>query len=1348
MYPKTPITILLLLAAPLLLVANSQSVRFKNLNVEDGLSSNWVKCFLEDSRGFLWIGTSDGLNKYNGYQFETYKYSGDSIESLNDNNINVIFEDKEKNLWVGTHSGINLYLRDKDRFKSIPDLHNYVSDIFELPNGEFLIGSPGGLYLLNTKSLSVLQINNSLKIEKISGDSQGNIYMAGADGAFMFKAREIPNALFQKPTADNTLLTDGFINSMLVDSHDRIWLGTTSSGLAMLAPDSTHTNFSLKTFHHIPKQPGSISKGAILAIEEGPEGNIWLGLENGGLNILEPPFSKTSPGRIRHFTHSPVDKYALSFNSIHSLYKDTKGTIWIGLYSNGIDFYHKNHFRFDHYYSVPGAKNTLTSNSVNTFLELEDEILIGTENGLNTLNKNSGEISLYLPHTKNQDPEIVWSLLRDKMGRIWIGTWDNGIIVYNPKTGEKKNFKHDPNDPNSIGNNHIFGIIEDSRGTIWVASLGGGLNRYNPDKQNFKRYMFGNPVNSISNNWVVTLLESNSGEIWISTTRGLNVFNRETGRFHTFVHEKHNPRSISSDNAICLFEDSKENIWIGTKNGLNLFVRKDSSFTKYGIQNGLPDNTINAILEDTSGNLWVSSKKGVSRIVNGTSCPKNPVIQNFDIHDGLQGLEFNRRSALKTDDGQLFFGGMNGFNVFDPESIKTETRYPSIAFSSFLLFNKPAAIGTPEAPLTKHINECRSVELKHDQSVFTIKFAAPEYLQPQKVKYAYKLEGFDRQWIDAAQNRSATYTNLNAGQYTFLVTATTGTTHNFATAESVSITILPPWWLSPPAKIGYIILIVLTLYFFRRYTIISVNMKNKLWLDHLQKEKEEELTQMKLQFFTNISHELRTPLTIILNPLNKLRKKWKNTQELEVIHHNFLKINRLVDQVLNFRRIENGAMPISKNPFDLVRSVKEISKNFACQARTKKINLFLQTTHSRLLIIHDQEKVDLILTNLISNALKFTPANGEIFIETGLNDQTLFLKISDTGSGIPEQEVKKIFDRFYTKGGADVSSGIGLNLVKRVTEMLKGTISVDSKPNQGTTFTVRFPISEKEILEVTPGSSLSLISKITTLESHTSKPLSPPAENISIMVVDDHPEICETIRESLTNYFYVATETDAEAGLKQIKTTIPDLVISDVMMPGINGFELCEKIKTDLRTSHIPVILLTADTSRTGRMEGFENGADDYICKPFDEDILITRIRNLLKQRDRLKHQLIRQDLTINPDSRIRNTEREFLQQMLDIIKEHFEDPEFNANAVIEQSGMSRSVFYKKFKAVSNQSVSELIKQNRLKHASRLLTEGNQTISEVAYLCGFNDPSYFCRVFKEEFQVTPGEFVSERTAGA
>ncbi|PRZ01690.1 signal transduction histidine kinase [Marinilabilia salmonicolor] len=1338
---KNPIFILLIFFAPLWGAANPQSVRFKNLNVEDGLSSNWVKCFLEDSRGFLWIGTSDGLNRYNGYQFETYKYSSDSIESLNDNNINVIFEDRNKKLWVGTHWGINLYLRDQNRFMSIPGLENYVSDIFELPNGELLIGSPGGLYLLNPKSLSVLQINPRLKIEKISGDSYGNIFIAGAHGACLFKASEIPNALFKPPDDETSLLSGCFINSMLIDSHDRIWLGTSSYGLTLLIPDSTHTRFSSQRFQHDRNVPSSLSKGAILSIEEGPDGNIWVGLENGGLNILTPPDKKNDQPVVEHFTHSPVDKRSLSFNSIHALYKDSKGIMWLGLYSNGVDFYHQNLFQFSHYYSLPGVQNSLTSNSVNTFLELENEILIGTENGLNTLNKQSGDIGLYLPETEDQDRQIVWSLLRDKKGRIWIGTWDNGIIVYDPETGEKRNFRHDPDNPHSLGNNHVFGIIEDSRGTIWVACLGGGLNRYSPEKQNFKRYQFGNPVNSISNDWVVTLMESSNEEIWISTTRGLNVLNLKTNRFHTFWHAQDNPASISSDNAICLFEDSKKNIWIGTKNGLNLFIRKDSSFMRYGTNHGLSDNTINAIREDESGNLWVSSKKGLSRIVNGISCPKSPVIQNFDIHDGLQGLEFNRRSALRTKDGRLFFGGMNGFNVFDPQDIRTETHHPPVAFSDFLLFNKTAEIGTPNAPLEKHINECRKVELQHDQSVFTIKFASPEYLHPQKVKYAYQLKGFDAQWTEADQSRSATYTNLNAGEYTFLVAGTTGTDFNYNTAASVSIIIHPPWWLSLPAKILYVILIVLTLYFFRRYTIISVNMKNKLWLDHLQKEKEEELTQMKLQFFTNISHELRTPLTIILNPLIKLKEKWNNSPELQIIHHNFLKINRLVDQILNFRRIESGAMPVSKTPFDVICTVKATADNFAYQARAAKIDLFFQTTHSKLLIIHDQEKIDLILTNLISNAIKFTPKKGEIYIETALNTDTLILKVTDTGTGIPEPEMQKIFDRFYSAGKANSSSGIGLNLVKRVTELLNGTVTVESRPGQGSSFTIRLPLSENEILEASPGSSLTMISKINLPDS--SQQIAAPSENITVMVVDDDPEICDTIRESLKDWFYVTTECDAKEGIKRIKSVVPDLVISDVMMPDINGYELCEKIKTDLRTSHIPVILLTADSSRTGRLEGFETGADDYLCKPFEADILISRIRNLIKQRERLKHQLIRQDLTINPESKIRESERRFLQQVLDIIKDHFEDPEFNAYAVIEQSGMSRSVFYKKFKAVSNQSVSELIKQNRLRRASQLLSEGKLSVSEVAYVCGFSDPSYFNRVFKEEFQVTPGEFVSK-----
>jgi ligand-binding sensor domain-containing protein len=381
MHPKRLRSTFLLLTMSLIVLANPQSVRFKNLTVKDGLSSNWVKCFLEDSHGFLWIGTNDGLNKYNGYQFESYKYNDDTIASLNDNNINVIFEDSENNLWIGTHSGINIYDRNKDSFTSVPDIWNYVSDIFELPNKELLIGSPGGLYLLNPQSLSAFQINQHLNIDKILSDSLGNIYMAGKNGVYFFKKEEIPNSFFRMPDASDTFFPDCDIKSMYIDRHDQIWMGTVSSGLTLLVPDYENGEFVQKRYQHQPSNPASIKKGAVLAISEGPEGAIWLGIENNGLETFTPPSRNTSQISFNHYQHSPVDEYSLSFNSVHALYHDRKGTIWVGLYSKGIDYFNNNLFRFNHYYSIPGNDNTLTSNSVNTFLDIGNEILIGTERG-------------------------------------------------------------------------------------------------------------------------------------------------------------------------------------------------------------------------------------------------------------------------------------------------------------------------------------------------------------------------------------------------------------------------------------------------------------------------------------------------------------------------------------------------------------------------------------------------------------------------------------------------------------------------------------------------------------------------------------------------------------------------------------------------------------------------------------------------------------------------------------------------------------------------------------------------------------------------------------------------------
>ncbi|HTJ50725.1 MAG TPA: two-component regulator propeller domain-containing protein, partial [Cyclobacteriaceae bacterium] len=957
-----------LFAASHIVLAQNKNLKFKHLSVQDGLSRSWVKCFLEDRTGLLWIGTGDGLNKFDGKNFTIYKYLPTQAKSLNHNNTNVIFEDSKGQLWVGTQAGLNHYERELDEFVPVPFVNNYITSLFELDKDTLLVGTAGGLCLFNTVSHTSRCIYD-VYVEKILKDKLGNIWLATHKGLVLFNPADHSVRSIKVDSDKHDAPQDEVLITIFEDSRGGIWIGTASQGLIYFTYPANNLNEA--RFIHFTPNPsatGNITPGVIYAIAEDEDHNLWIGIENGGINILNLKAFDQGNYVFTKVVNNPSDFSSLSNNSIHTLYADKQHSMWVGTYSGGVNQYNKLLQRFGHHEAIPGSDKSINDKYVSAILDEDDYLWIGTEKGLNCYNKITGRWQ-YFTHDFNDPHSIgsdaVLAIMRDSRNRLWVGTYGGGLNLFDEKSKSFLKFKHDPDNPASVGEDNIYQIVESSDHRIWIGMMGSGIAVYNPEDASFKQIKENSNRNSLSSNWVFDLMEDHRGNIWVSTTEAVDMLNPINEHVTTFTHDSARTASINYNGATCLFKDSRNTMWIGTSNGLNYFVQKDSSFQHYTVEDGLPNNFIKAITEDRNGNIWFSTNNTLTMFAKGTTLPKNPEFRSFSVFDGLPSSEFVGRSVDCNREGEIYFGSTNGYFVFNPSDIKNNPAIPNIVFTDLRINNMPVQINTPGSPLKKDISVTTQLELSRKQNVFTIAFAALNFVEPENNQYAFKLEGFDKQWNYVGHQQSATYTNLDPGNYTFRVRASNNDGLWNEEGISMEIIILPAWWQTWFAKIVYILLFIVGIFFFRKHTIISVNLKNVLWREHLEKQKSEELAQMKQQFFANVSHEIRTPLTLILGPLTKLVKEKNKIPELYTMFRNSTRLKMLVDQFLDFSKVESQMMTISPSRVEVRELTRYIMANFIDYAGQKNIEMKLETTFSKCVAMIDQDKYEKILTNLL-----------------------------------------------------------------------------------------------------------------------------------------------------------------------------------------------------------------------------------------------------------------------------------------------------------------------------------------------------------------------------------------------
>lgn len=1379
-------SVVLVLLLHSIVTGQTNRLRFDKLTAEDGLSSNHISYIFQDKKGFLWISTQDGINRYDGYDFKHFRHLPGNTNSLSDYAAGHIYEDLEGNFWIATRNGLNVFNPDTETFihynpqkdSTILLGSEKIVCTTEDKYGNIWIGTRKGLTLFNpkTKSFTLFQNipsdKNSLSFDYVTSllfDSKNNLWIGTQIGLNRFNYETNSFEVFLKNPQDPKSISGNLIVSLFEDSKGNIWLGTNSGLNRLTSFDKGKAEFI--SYQYNPEDKYSISSNNIGKIAEDSNGNLWICTLGGGLNIFNPLTNK-----FISYQNIEEDNSSLSDNNISSICIDNFQNVWIGTFSGGINKYTPAKERFAVYQPAPFAKSKVAENNISAILiDDKNNLWLGTKgDGIKVYrNKNIFDNNNLLfelkadPKVKNKlSSNSITSIIQDKSGKIWIGTFGGGVNKYDPASKKIETFRYKREDLNSIGNDFIHTIYEDSEGTIWVGTGLGGLNRFDKSTNSFKRFRdnpkYPKSKKYLNSSEVTSILEDSKGNLWVGTTTGgLSKFDRKSETFIHFTHLQEDLNSISSNRINCIYEDSKGRLWIGTfSGGLNFYNEKENNFIHYLEKDGLADNTVQSITEDEKGNLWITTLDGISNFN-----PDKKLFKIFDESDGLQSKVFNPGAVFKdTQSGSIYFGSEQGLNIYTPNSIKEIKNIPSIALTDFKIFNK-SVLPNYAAKTHYHKTDVYEIELAHDENVFSFEFASLDFTSPERNLYKYKLEGFDKDWIDARNRREVSYTNLNPGKYVFRVIGTNSDGYWNEDGLVVNLIINPPLWKTWWAYTIYFILAAAGFFAIRKYELNRVKLRNDLRQREFESKKLQEVDEIKSRFFANISHEFRTPLTIILGSLEKLKSKMQDSsyeRDIVVMKRNASRLLQLINQLLELSRIESGNVKLNAAEGDLVKFIKRIVASFSSLANQKNLQLTFNKipvddfqTNEVILAFYDKKKLETVFYNLLSNAIKFSP-HGEK-IDVSISEEVGIVKIifSNSGVEIPVEKLNKIFDRFYQVDDSGTrnfeGTGIGLSLVKEYVELHKGKIEVESNDNK-TIFTIYLPagnyhLSESEILnediqqvsdELIPKDDfLTVTSELVTEQVDSDKTI--------ILIVEDNSDLREMIRENLQENYFVLEAENGVKGLKLAEETIPDLIISDIMMPEMDGYELSKKIKSNEKTNHIPVILLTAKATTEDKLTGLETGADDYLIKPFNSEELKIRVKNLIKIRKQMREKYQSQMLIKPSEIVVPSLQKVFIDKLTSIIEKNISNENFSVEILSEEIGLSRAQLHRKVKSITNQSPSEFIRNFRLQRATELLKQNFGNIAEIAYEVGFSSQAYFTKTFQEVYGLTPLEFKKQHS---
>jgi ligand-binding sensor domain-containing protein/signal transduction histidine kinase/AraC-like DNA-binding protein len=1329
----------------------SQELRFNQLMTKNGLSQNSIFAIAQDSRGFMWYGSRFGLNRYDGHRFLLYKSSSSDTTTLSDDYILSIHNDSKHVLWVGTSNGLNKFDPIKNSFKRIyirsghKNSINAVTTIYEDKTGRIWLGTYMGLYLLTDRQKDTFKpaafagMHHPLlsnEILSIFEDDEGSFWVGTNKGLLYFRKGQEP-LVFTRDGQPGSI-SDNAVTAIVEDNVKNLWFGTETGGIN-LYNDASRT---FKTFRHKPLEDNGPVHNAIRKIIKTKTGDLWIGTQE-GLSILN-----TSTQTFRSYQHRKSNNQSLNQNSIYSIYQDRNGSIWIGTYYGGVNVCYANATNFKTW-QYDEKSTSLNHNVISSILSDEkDNLWIGTEGGgLNYYNRSTRQFTVYgynYTDTSSLASNLVKVLYKDKSNHLWIGTHGADLNLFDPV---HKHFKHFVTQGSNTRTTRaeIVAILEDHNKALWIGSQT-GLRVFQKDGTHLKISPLQPQLKSLAEKNVKVLFEDSKYNLWIATTTGLYLYTHQPSVLRYFkLTQGSNSVNNNANYINCIQEDSKGNIWIGLYYGgfCKYDPQKKSLSHVYNTKDGLPNNNVVGILEDKNHQLWISTSNGLSKFN-----PQLNTFQTYTTSDGLAGDEFNYNSFFKAKDGTMYFGGFNGLTYFNPEEIGKNKYVTPVVFTGLKLFNIPVLINSGDQLLKQDISSTKKLVFNDDQNVFTIEFSLLNYIKSNKNKYAYKLEGVNKEWIES-HTPSATYTNLPSGAYTLLVK---GANNDgvWSKPVGIQIEILPPLWKTWWAYCLYIILLGIVVFFITRFFYLR-----GLLL------KDEELHQIKLNFFTNVSHEIRTHLTLIMAPVEKLiendAQDQKNMKPLMSIKSNANRLLKLVSELMDFRKAETRHLKLKVARYDLIEFLGEICGSFEILAVKKNIKFSFEYDSQPALIYFDKVQMEKVFFNLLSNAFKFTPEGGNIAIHLQHKKDLVQIRITDTGSGIATQHLEQLFVNYFQVDDHSIQNtgyGIGLALAKTITELHKGTIEVTSQPATSdqpgnTCFNItllngfsHFPKNYLINSLIETNFSLS-VPEENRSEGHSDfVPQLRDNKRFKVLIVEDNPELQQLIGDSLNQNYQILFSGNGLEGRNIAIEEIPDLIISDVMMPEMDGFTLCEHLKKDERTNHIPIILLTAKAEQTDQISGLTLGADIYLTKPFSTMILQLHVRNLLQARENIRLKYSKGYVPEPNNLDINNVDEQFISKLVLIIENHMEDEDFGIELLAEKIGMSLPVLYKKLKAITGLSVNDFSKSIRLKKAAQLLLQKRYTVYEIGYMVGFSDRKYFSKEFKRQFGKTPTDYIN------
>ncbi|WP_239060767.1 two-component regulator propeller domain-containing protein [Bacteroides sp. 519] len=1333
----------------------SQTGRFFSTDKE--LSNSLVNKVYQDRKGYIWIATEDGLNKFDGIRFSIYRHIKGDSTSLKNNYVRTLYEDSYGNFWIGCINGLQIYNRATDTFREVDIYRNnakvnpHITGIVERRNGEIWMSTSGqGVISVKHQPDDNSRINieteltdrmGSIYLNAIFEDSQKYLWIATEDkGLYRFSPET--NSLYNFKAPHD--LSGDDVSAIIEDRRGNIFVGTLTNGVFLLR--NTINGYE-ESFRRVPyKKNVNLN---VKTLTMGKQGNLFIGTDGDGLKVYNSDSNEIEDYEINA---APFD---FSKSKVHSILEDRDNNLWLGIFQKGLILIPGTINKF-HYYGYKSImKNTIGSGCVmSIWHDRQNVTWVGTDNdGLYAINDDGEQIRHYLPTSgPSSIPGTVMAMYEDSNNTLWLGSYFNGLARMNKNTGSCEYIQSPPWVGNRPGSEKISCITEDNDKHLWVGTLGAGIQRVNLQTQQISYYESTREesndwtIDRLPNDWINSIIKGTDGMLWIGTYNGLACYNPQK---QTFINYLNRSNLLPGYVVLSLLESSDNHIWIGTSEGLVCFNKATEEFTYYTTANGIPSDIICGMAEDERGNIWISTHQGLSKLVH-----KERKFVNYYAADGLQGNEFSRGAVFKDYRGRMYFGGTDGVTTFYPKEIMELKKDLKIVITQFYRSNQAV---TP-------VMDTDVFTLAYNDNTFSLEFSAFEFNNPERIVYQYKIDELTDEWISthSGVNR-VTFTNLNPGSYTFRVRASDH--DNLSNTRTVTILITPPWYQTTWATIIWVLIICFVLFMIVMYILSRFRHRQQI----LEKEHQEQLNEAKLQFFINISHEIRTPMTLIISPLEKLLAEGDALKQATYlrIYRNAQRILRLINQLMDIRKLDKGQMHLKFRETDIVGFIDDLMQTFEYQAEKKGIRFNFRHADEKLMVWIDLNNFDKVLMNVFSNAFKYTPDGGEIDVNltTGTDVNVrgplrkyFEIQVSDTGIGINKEDIEQIFERFYQVNNDVTSSnfgtGIGLHLSRSLVTLHHGTIIAENKEEGGTRFVIRIPLGsdhlradelenpaltdEDKVLVNKADKFSGLLNEVAEANQEKQK----TKTRYRVLVVEDDDEIRNFITEELGVEYRINECCNGKEAWEFILKEKPDLVISDVMMPEMDGITLSRKIKQHININHIPVILLTAKSKTEDRIEGLETGADAYFVKPFNTDLLKTTIYNLITNRELLKSKFTSEKHVEEKLEKIEKKSNDdiLMEKIMKTINEHLADSSLNVEMLAASVGMSRVHMHRKLKELTGQSARDFIKSIRLKQAATLLREDGLTVSEVAYAIGFTNVSHFSNSFKEFTGMSPTEY--------